>query len=182
MTTQANELPSPQTDKINGEPDEPSPRKPLRVWPGVVFVIVQWLAWFVVPFFLPDAILYAMMVAASCALAVVLWWLLLQPRALVRARRCPHPDCPRGDRNKAYCPRVDCNRQYGVFAFRHGNPCYEPRPRRSGSGQSSPLRRAAARGDRCGDPVRVRSVYAPPNRWCFWRLQKRFPLALVQNS
>lgn len=75
--TQANELPSPRTDKINGKPGEPTPRKPLRVWPGVAVVIVQWLAWFVVPFFLPDAMLYAMMVAASCALAVVLWWLLL---------------------------------------------------------------------------------------------------------
>ena len=75
--TPANELPSQRTDKINGKPGEPNPRKPLRVWPGVVFVIVQWLAWFVVPFFLPDAMLYAMMVAASCALAVLLWWLLL---------------------------------------------------------------------------------------------------------
>jgi outer membrane protein assembly factor BamB len=56
--------------------DAPTPRKPLRVWPGVVFVAVQWVAWFVVPFFLPDTILWAMLVAASCALAIVLWWLL----------------------------------------------------------------------------------------------------------
>src|SRR4030095_11545269 len=57
--------------------DEPTPRKPLRVWPGVVFVVVQWLAWFVVPFFLPDYIIYAFYATALCALAVVLWWLLL---------------------------------------------------------------------------------------------------------
>jgi outer membrane protein assembly factor BamB len=55
---------------------EPTPRKPLRVWPGVVLVVVQWLAWLVVPFFLPDYILFALMVTAGCALAVVLWWLI----------------------------------------------------------------------------------------------------------
>lgn len=55
---------------------EPTPRKPLRVWPGVVLVVVQWLAWLVVPFFLPDYILPALMATALCALAVVLWWLI----------------------------------------------------------------------------------------------------------
>ena len=56
--------------------DEPTPRKPLRVWPGVVLVVVQWLAWLAIPFFLPDKILYAMLITAACALAVVLWWLI----------------------------------------------------------------------------------------------------------
>jgi len=59
------------------ETDKPIPPKPLRVWPGVVLVVVQWLAWVVVPFFLPDYILYGMLVTAVCALAIVLWWLLL---------------------------------------------------------------------------------------------------------
>ncbi len=77
MTTQANELPSQQIDKMNGEVDDSRPRKTLRVWPGVVMVIVQWLAWFVVPFFLPDALLYAMLGGLLCALAIVLWWLFL---------------------------------------------------------------------------------------------------------
>jgi outer membrane protein assembly factor BamB len=56
---------------------EATPRKPLRVWPGVVLVVVQWLAWLVVPFFLPDYILKAMLVTALCALAIALWWLIL---------------------------------------------------------------------------------------------------------
>lgn len=59
----------PQTDK-------PTPRKPLRVWPGVALVVVQWLAWLVVPFFLPEYLLFAIMVTAICALAVILWWLI----------------------------------------------------------------------------------------------------------
>jgi len=42
----------------------------------MVFVVVQWLAWFVVPFFFPDYLLYGMLVAAVCALAIVLWWLI----------------------------------------------------------------------------------------------------------
>ncbi len=73
--TQAKELPSQQTDKINGEANDPHPRKPLRVWPGVVIVIVQWLAWLAIPVFLPDHILYALLVTASCALAIILWWM-----------------------------------------------------------------------------------------------------------
>ncbi|HEY3041406.1 MAG TPA: PQQ-binding-like beta-propeller repeat protein [Pyrinomonadaceae bacterium] len=74
---QANELPSQQIDRNNAKAGEPAPRKPLRVWPGVVIVIVQWLAWFVVPVLLPDAILYALIVGALCGLAVVLWWLFI---------------------------------------------------------------------------------------------------------
>jgi outer membrane protein assembly factor BamB len=51
------------------------PRKPLRLWPGVFLVIVQWLAWFVLPFVLPKATLYAMLGGILCGLGVVLWWL-----------------------------------------------------------------------------------------------------------
>ena len=46
------------------------------MWPGVAFVVVQWIAWLVVPFFLPDYILAAMLITAVCALAVILWWLI----------------------------------------------------------------------------------------------------------
>ena len=56
--------------------NEATPRKPLRVWPGVVLVIVQWLAWLVVPFLLPDYTLYGLLVTAICAGAIVLWWLI----------------------------------------------------------------------------------------------------------
>jgi outer membrane protein assembly factor BamB len=37
----------------------------------------QWLAWLVVPFFLPEYILYGMLGTALCALAIILWWLFL---------------------------------------------------------------------------------------------------------
>jgi outer membrane protein assembly factor BamB len=60
-----------------------NPRKPLRLWPGVVIVIVQWLLAFGVPFVAPDAEIFglpigllAVMGGVLGALALVLWWLL----------------------------------------------------------------------------------------------------------
>ena len=35
--------------------DEPALRKPLRLWPGVAAVVLQWLVWVVVPSVVPDA-------------------------------------------------------------------------------------------------------------------------------
>jgi outer membrane protein assembly factor BamB len=55
--------------------DASTPRKPLRLWPGVVLVILQWLAWFVVPFFLPETHLYGLLVGVVCGLAIVVWWM-----------------------------------------------------------------------------------------------------------
>lgn len=55
--------------------DEPAPRRPLRLWPGVIAVVLQWLLWLVVPFVVPEAILYAMIGGVVCGLAVVVWWM-----------------------------------------------------------------------------------------------------------
>src|SRR5258705_12530200 len=55
--------------------DASSPRKPLRLWPGVILVILQWLTWFVVPFFLPDFNLYGMLGGVLCALGILVWWM-----------------------------------------------------------------------------------------------------------
>ena len=77
MTTEQANIPtSQQIDTTNTKAGESTPRKPLRVWPGVVLVVVQWLAWFVVPFFFPDYILFGLSVAGLSALAIILWWLI----------------------------------------------------------------------------------------------------------
>ncbi len=55
--------------------EEPTPRKPLRLWPGVVAVAVQWLAWFGVSFVRPEATPWGMVVTLYAGLAFVLWWL-----------------------------------------------------------------------------------------------------------
>ena len=38
-------------------------------------MILQWLAWFVIPFFLPDTRLYGLLGGVLCALAIVVWWM-----------------------------------------------------------------------------------------------------------
>jgi outer membrane protein assembly factor BamB len=51
------------------------PRKPLRLWPGVLAVGLQWLAWFVLPIVVPEATIYGIIAGVFCGLAVVVWWL-----------------------------------------------------------------------------------------------------------
>src|SRR6266478_6309486 len=56
--------------------DRPAQRKPLRVWPGVLAVVLQWLAWVVLPMVVPEAMLYGVLAGVfGGGLAVVLWWL-----------------------------------------------------------------------------------------------------------
>jgi outer membrane protein assembly factor BamB len=55
--------------------DPVTPGKPLRVWPGIVAVVLQLLLWFVVPVVAPDAAMWGMLGAVVCGLAVLVWWL-----------------------------------------------------------------------------------------------------------
>src|SRR5688572_12367328 len=50
-------------------------RKSLRLWPGVIFVAVQWLAWFGTSIVAPDATPQGVVVAIWAALGFVVWWL-----------------------------------------------------------------------------------------------------------
>ncbi len=66
---------TPQIDQpIPNQVNEPISQKPLRLWPGVVAVVLQWLLWFVVPIVVPKAMLYGMLGGVLCGLAVVVWW------------------------------------------------------------------------------------------------------------
>ena len=47
----------------------------LRLWPGVVAVVVQWLLWLVVPIVAPEATLYGVIGGLVCGLPILLWWL-----------------------------------------------------------------------------------------------------------
>lgn len=53
---------------------EPAPRKSLRLWPGVVAVLVQWLVMFGVPMVAPGALIYCMFGGLAAGLAVLVWW------------------------------------------------------------------------------------------------------------
>lgn len=52
-------------------------RPPLRLWPAVVIVALQWFGRFVLPLFMPDsANLYGILGSLAWALVLLLWWLL----------------------------------------------------------------------------------------------------------
>jgi len=50
-------------------------RKPLRLWPGVMIVILQWLLRFGLPVVVPGALLVGVLAGPLGGLAVILWWL-----------------------------------------------------------------------------------------------------------
>ncbi len=52
-------------------------RKPLRLWPGVVIVTLQWLARFALPAVVPDTMLFGVLGELVGGVAIVLWWLFL---------------------------------------------------------------------------------------------------------
>src|SRR5215831_4942356 len=52
-------------------------RKPVRLWPAVVIVILQLLLRFVAPRVNPDFMVYGLFAGPVAGLAIVLWWLLL---------------------------------------------------------------------------------------------------------
>jgi outer membrane protein assembly factor BamB len=54
---------------------ESSPRTPIRLWPGVAAVALQWALWLVVPRLLPEAMAVGTLGGVACGLVVALWWL-----------------------------------------------------------------------------------------------------------
>ena len=51
-----------------------APRNTLRLWPGVVAVILQWLLRFGLPIVLPEALIYSIFAGLLGGLAVIAWW------------------------------------------------------------------------------------------------------------
>jgi outer membrane protein assembly factor BamB len=58
--------------------DTPAQQKPIRLWPGVIAVVLQWLAWIVIPIVFPEGVLYGLLGGLAGAVFIVLvWWLFL---------------------------------------------------------------------------------------------------------
>jgi outer membrane protein assembly factor BamB len=63
--------------------DEPISPKPLRLWPGVVIVVLQWLGRFVLPVVAPKAIIFAVLCGVGGGLALVVWWVFFSRAARI---------------------------------------------------------------------------------------------------
>lgn len=59
---------------INKNITEPTLQKPLRLLPGIIIVILQWLIRFVIPVFMPGAIAIGIFGGLIGGLAIVIWW------------------------------------------------------------------------------------------------------------
>ncbi len=63
-----------EPDMANPQTEEPTRQKSLRLWPGVVIVVVQWLSRFVVPIVVPGAVAFGVIGGLLGGLAIVVWW------------------------------------------------------------------------------------------------------------
>jgi len=59
----------------NPPTDRPAPRRPLRLWPGVVIAVLLALVRFVVPLFTPDTGNVGVMIGLAGGPLIILWWL-----------------------------------------------------------------------------------------------------------
>ncbi len=62
-----------KTKKIERS-DESIPKKPLRLWPGVVIVFIQALLWYVISSIFPDALMTGVFAVLGGGLGVIVWW------------------------------------------------------------------------------------------------------------
>src|SRR5262245_14469941 len=57
------------------ETDGRASQMPLRLWPGIVIVLLQWGARFGLPILDPDLTVYGVMAGLAGGLALLVWWL-----------------------------------------------------------------------------------------------------------
>ena len=57
--------------------NEPTHQKSLRLRPGVIIVLLQWLVWFVVPLVIPGSAVVGVFGGLLGGLATLVWWTFL---------------------------------------------------------------------------------------------------------
>ena len=55
--------------------NQPTSPRPLRLWPGVVVLVVQWLGFVLGFVFPPQAMMYGMLGGVLGGLVIAVWWL-----------------------------------------------------------------------------------------------------------
>lgn len=60
---------------MNSNTTNSTPHKPLRLWLGVVIVVLQWIVRFILPLISPESIVFAVFGGVLFGLAVVIWWI-----------------------------------------------------------------------------------------------------------
>ena len=125
----------------------PTSRKPLRLWPGVAIVVLQWLLAFGVPRIAPDAELFSLPIGLLAVLggvlgglAVVIWWLLFSRAPWVERLGAIVLIDRRGGGDQACRPPDDRDGRDGDAALLLGDPVLEPCPGRMGGGDPSSQR------------------------------------------
>ena len=116
--------------------DQPARRKPLRLWPGVVAVVLQWLARFGIKAVVPGFQGFAWSAQGGIigAVAVIVWWLFFSRAAWAERLGALAPDDRRHGRDVESQTRVDGT----ILARRLRDSVPVPRLRRIGGGQPSP--------------------------------------------
>ena len=158
-----------------------TPRKPLRLWPGVLVVVLQWLLMFGLPIVVPEQGGTAMIGGVVCGLAAVIWWLffsraawserlgaiVLMVVAVAATTRLVHESIANG--------------MMGFMVFLYAVPvlslalvAWAAASRGLSSGRST-------RVDGRRNSARVRNVDACPDQRCHWQRQFGFRMAVDAN-
>ena len=161
---------------------KPTHQKPIRLWPGIAAVVLQWLAWFVVPFFVPEAMIYGMLVGVFCGLAVIVWWLffsrapwiervgaiVLMVVAVIATKRIVHPSIAGGMMGMMLPVFSIPVLSLALVGSRRWPAVVSPR--------------ASARGNGRRHPARLRRIHVNPHRRHHRRAPIRISMAVDQDS
>ena len=159
-----------------------TPRKPLRLWPGVVIVALQWLVMFGLPIVAPEHGGTAILGGFIGGLIVLLWWLFLSRARWMERLAAIAGDGRRRGRHSPSRSRVHSERDDGIHAVSLCRAAPEPWSCSVGRGQPRRVGQSPVRVDGRRNRARVRNVGTCAHQRCHRRRQVRFGMAVDANS